>query len=356
MKTAQQNPLLQRQNFLIVNQKELLRQLNSALKNEYEIYVENINHDEIRNGFLVTSHRKKLWNVQLNLIAEFDRICKKYDIRWFAICGTLLGAVRHGGFVPWDDDIDIAILRPDFEKFKKVAPSEIKPQYHLDMWYNYRLESDEPSELTDDSLPLLSRKRHKNYFWSPFYPIIKIRDKRTLFLSFPNDNTYNQGIWIDVFAVDSLPPFSEKQQRQDFEYIRTLFIAAIQPEIIEDSLQDNQQFVIDADTLRRFMRLPYKQRCMQVEELLAEKFFMSEHIGHLRDWCMIQDRILYNSKDFQEIVYFPFEKIEVPAPVGYESVLTDFYGEEWRTPKITHTHAKIYSSNISWDEYLQKRR
>lgn len=355
MVTDQQTRLLQEKENLLREQKELLQKLNYASKSKYEIYVKNIDRDEIRSGFLVKSCKKKLWNVQINLIKEFDRICKKHDIRWFATCGTLIGAARHGGFVPWDDDVDIVMFRPDFEKFKKVAVSEIKSPYHLDIWYNYRLEIDEFSELTDDSLPLLSRKFHKNRPWAPFHPIIKIRDKRTLLPAFLNHDTYNQGIWIDLFALDSLPPFTKKQQRQNFDYIRTLFMAATHPEMIEYALQKNQRFIIDNDTLRNFMSLPYKQRCMQVEELLAENFFMSEHLGHMRDWCIDQNQRFYHSKDYQEVIYLPFEKIEIPVPVGYDSILTDFYGD-WRTLVVYKSHTEIYSADISWDEYLQKKR
>ena len=110
--------------------------------NEREIFVENIEHDEMRDGFVVTSNRKKLWNVQIGLINEVARICKKHDIRWFAIGGTLLGAARHKGFIPWDDNVDLMMFRPDYEKFKAVAATEIKAPYFLDNWYNYRLESE----------------------------------------------------------------------------------------------------------------------------------------------------------------------------------------------------------------------
>ena len=134
MATNQQDELLKEQNALLREQNEQLRQIVSVLNCDgREIYVNNINRDEIRNGFLVTSQRKKLWNVQINLIQEFARICKKHNLRWFAIYGTLLGAVRHRGFIPWDDDVDIAMLRPDYEKFRKIAADEIKPPYHLDI-------------------------------------------------------------------------------------------------------------------------------------------------------------------------------------------------------------------------------
>ena len=350
----EQNALLREQNALLRKQNERLQQTSSAPKIEREVYIENIDRDEMRSGFLVTSHRKKLWNVQINLIKEFDRICKKHNLRWFAIGGTLLGATRHKGFIPWDDDVDVAMLRPEYEKFRKIVASEIKPPYRLDMWYNYRLERDAPSALTDNSLPLVSLNHYeKNSVSAPFFPLIKIRDERTLFVEFPEETSFKQDIWIDIFPMDSLPPFAKKQQQMNFEAARTIFIATVHPEIIEDFLQKGQHLVIDEYTLRKFMNLPYKQRGIRLEEFLTEKFFMSEHIGDLRDWCLFQRKKFYQSKDFRGVTYLPFEKIEVPAPVGYESILTDFYGD-WRKPVYTHSHANDYSADISWEEYLQR--
>ena len=353
---TQQNELLKEQNDLLREQNELLQRQSAKITwgGVYKTFVENIDRDEMRNGFLVTSQRKKLWNVQINLIQEFARICKKHNLRWFAACGTLLGAARHKGFVPWDDDVDVVMMRPEYEKFRKIVAAEIKSPYVVDFWYDYRLESDEPSALTDLSLPIISNAQHKKFpFGAPFFPLIKLKDKRTLFVEFPELKTVQQNIWLDIFPLDSLPPFTDRQRAINFEIERIIFIATVHPEIIKDALQKGQKLVVDHDKLREFMRLPYKQRCLQLEELLAKNFFLSERVGDLREWCIIQKRRSYQLKDFRDVAYLPFEKITVPAPAGYESVLTDFYGD-WRKCVIYPPHNFIYSADISWEEYLSQ--
>jgi lipopolysaccharide cholinephosphotransferase len=71
----------------------------------------------------VREHQAALYE----LLCEFDRICRKHGIRYTLFAGTLLGAVRHGGFIPWDDDADVLMLREDYEKFLEVAPTETDP-------------------------------------------------------------------------------------------------------------------------------------------------------------------------------------------------------------------------------------
>ena len=121
------NELLKTQNKLLERMNSLLERQNQPSRNDREVFVNDIDHDEMRSGFLVTSYRKKLWNVQINLINEFARVCKKYNLRWFAFYGTLLGAARHKGFIPWDDDLDVVMLRPTMKNLEKLLPSNFNP-------------------------------------------------------------------------------------------------------------------------------------------------------------------------------------------------------------------------------------
>ena len=85
--------------------------------------------DEVRNGFYIPTTIKQSWACSLDVLAEIDKICVKHDIQYFADWGTLLGAVRHGGFVPWDDDIDICMKRDDYIKFRAIADNELPSEY-----------------------------------------------------------------------------------------------------------------------------------------------------------------------------------------------------------------------------------
>lgn len=87
--------------------------------------------DEVREGFYVPSMIKRAWAAELEVLAQIDRICTKYNIQYFAEWGTLLGAVRHNGFIPWDDDIDIGMKRADYERFLEVAQKELPEGYKI---------------------------------------------------------------------------------------------------------------------------------------------------------------------------------------------------------------------------------
>lgn len=134
----------------------------------------NLNEEWIC-GHLVTERDKKVWNVELNILKEVKRICEKHNIKYFAEGGTLLGAARHGGFIPWDDDIDVAMLRDDYNKFIEIAQSELPEHLFIQ------------NSKTDIRPNLFT----------------KIRDSRTTWIPKGNDlKLKNYGIFIDIFPLD----------------------------------------------------------------------------------------------------------------------------------------------------------
>ena len=132
---------------------------------------------------MIELDKKTLRNLQLTeleLLEEVDRICKKCNIHYNIIAGTLLGAVRHGGFIPWDDDADVALLRSEYEKFRKACETE------LDMTRFY----------------FQDHGNTPGYRWG----YGKLRRKDTVFLREHQEHMpYEQGVFIDVFPLDYVP-------------------------------------------------------------------------------------------------------------------------------------------------------
>ena len=117
---------------------------------------------------------------ELELLKEVDRICRKRGIKYNIIAGTMLGAVRHGGFIPWDDDADVAMLRDEYEKFREAVRDELDP----DEFYFQEIR-DTPG-----------------YRWG----YGKLRKKDTLFLRQHQEHMpYEQGVFIDIFPLDAVP-------------------------------------------------------------------------------------------------------------------------------------------------------
>lgn len=354
--------LMQEQNQLIQQQNALLQQILSQEQSFGEdlllpgekIFVEDLFRDEIREGFVVTAQRKRLWNVQLNIVAEVARICEKHNIRWFAYAGTLLGAVRHKGFIPWDDDIDISMLRPDYERFKQVIKTEINEPYFVDAWYDYKLEEEDPDILQAKSfLQVVKRDQKKKYLgcW-PFWPMIKIKDSRTACIQYLERQHVHQGIWIDIFPLDPVPPFSNRQDEINFEIQRELLFAMALPEVITNALRENPSSVLlDRNELKNIMGLPHKEKANIIDSFALENFLPDGFVGETRDFCIVDRRRTYALKDFEDTIYLPFEKTELPAPSGFENCLNAGFGD-WHKLVFAPQHAKVYSANFSYKDFF----
>ena len=145
--------------------------------------------EEIRCEYMITPEKKAVWAVELDLLTEFDRVCKKNNIKYCADGGTLLGAVRHKGFIPWDDDIDLAMLRSEYEKLCEVAPKEFK----------------EPYFFQTDKTDIDYARGHA-----------QLRNSRTTGILKSEMGTgckFNQGIFIDIFPFDAVPEDEKEKKR-----------------------------------------------------------------------------------------------------------------------------------------------
>ena len=237
-------------------------------------------------------------NILLNMLLYFCSLCKKHGIRYFLYYGSLIGAVRHNGFIPWDDDIDIAIPRKDFLKLLDVMEKE-EGQYTILSIYN----------IEEFNAPLA-----------------KIIDKNTLLVQeYGYIEKVQLGVYLDLFILDGLPQDNpEKYLETAFDYKRKWTAA--------DHVFRYKDSTIVKDILRYIKYLPshilgYKYYNKLLDDYSMKfEFDKSNYVSNLT--YLVYGNELLHREDFEQR-YVSFEGVECSIPVGYERILTTIYGE-WR--------------------------
>ncbi len=291
---------------------------------------ESFYEPEIRCGHTVTERTKRIWAVELRLLELFDRFCQVHGLRYFAGYGTLLGAVRHRGFVPWDDDIDVVMLRPEYERMKRLAADYFFPPFSFQ------------ASSGSDSLQLIT-------------PFAKLRDDRTAAVEFPSaPPEMSQGIFIDIFPLDSLEddtPDGMMQWRTKLE----LYTALSDPEGFCRKACAGKM-VFDADTAYQLTQLTDAERMIIFEDHCLQTFDATDRVMFIGNAVPKGNRG-YPKTRFNEVVYLPFEYMQVPVPAQYEAHLSEVFGSYMIFVKGVSRHAdtiSVMDPDKSYREYLTK--
>lgn len=269
--------------------------------------------EETRCGFLVTKKRKKIWYIEMQLLQKFDEVCKKHHLTYFVDYGTLLGAVRHQGFVPWDDDIDVVMMRDEYTKLLEIAPQEFSEPYFFQTTYN-DLQS---------------------------WVFAKLRDSRTTAIEFPDmAPEFNQGIFIDIFPLDDAPD-GKNFSRNITNIQNDIWLTITFPDALSNAMKQGCQSVIGEDLIYELINLPKALRFEQFEAFNQSHFGTSENVN------LITEEILHLSPSrkrawYSDVVYLPFEYLSVPAPSGYDQILTCQYGNYHELVLHGSAHEKIF--------------
>lgn len=261
--------------------------------------VENFFQQEKRLDFLVTASRKKHWALLLDLLVEFDRVCKKNDLTYFLDSGTLLGAVRHKGFIPWDDDIDVIMLRSDYEKLCRIATTEFIEPY---FWQtNY----------TDPG----SARRHGQLRNSQTTAILKdeMVGNRPLAL-------FNQGMFLDVFILDEVPDNDDELR------------------FFQQNLQKHINILWELKMLYNTYREPWIANALDQEMRIFDKEVTrynntgQSRVANISLSPMRSPATLFPKEFFSGAIDYPFEQYKFPCPKQANKILTGYYGN-WEEPK-----------------------
>lgn len=279
-------------------------------------------------GHYVSKEMKELWAVELDLLKQFDDVCKKYDLKYYASFGTLLGAARHKGFIPWDDDIDVVMSREEFKKLCKVPKEEFKEPYFFQTEYT------EPGS--------------HNYFG-------KLRNSdTTALLKLEPGFTFNQGIFIDIFPMDNIPDDEEEHIRfkKRVAFVREIGLLWSRAYETKAFRTKYFPFYIIVYGTKWFIRLfKIRNPFIRLADKLAQKYNHKE----TKRWSnlTVGDSYYFTKEYFDDIVYLDFENLKVPCPKRYDEALTERYGNWREFVKGTELHTiTIMDTSKSYKEYV----
>ena len=262
----------------------------------------------------------RVHSVQMGLIRRFDELCRAHGLQYFAMHGTLLGAARHKGFIPWDDDVDLAMPREDYDRMVQAAAAELEEPFFLQ---------------TPENDPGCF---HGGY--------ARLQDDRTLG-RLPEDamRSCHKGIWIDIFPLDHCPSSARGLRRlqKRITFLQRLLYAKqyhVRLGLIGDvgGVRISAYYILKRlftrdGLLKRLRRACTSCRPAGKRAILACYYGNRENIN------------VFTEKQLAEPVMLPFEDMELPAFGDYEAFLAARYGEDWREyppEKLRYRH------NMAW--------
>ena len=294
--------------------------------------------EEIRCGYTVSEKMKAVWAVELDLYKELERVCNKYKLKLFAFAGTILGAVRHQGFIPWDDDMDFAMSRADFEILCEHAVEEFSNPYYFD---------------SGDTIDIGSRGHGQ----------LK-NSLTTCILNDENDEKcrFNQGIFIDIFIYDNLiddlqernkyllkmQKLNARMLRYKFCYLNKDYSTGIKRCIKKSYIALFQIFNKDYNNKSFYKYQANKKRYegINTKTCVFLQFVKKGNINFL----------VFDKKLFEDLVNVEYEFVSLNIPSDYDSYLSKAYGD-WKKPVKGNTlHGSVFFDPYkSYEYYLNHR-
>lgn len=257
--------------------------------------------EEVICDFKVDVKRKKLWAVSLDLLFKFDEVCRKHHLKYTLAYGSLLGIIRHHGFIPWDDDIDVFMVRDEYEKLKRLK-GEFTDPYYLQF----------PG---DDGY---------------LYSFAKLRNSNTTALSDAfRYESFNQGMPLDIFILDS---FNPKTVDNDLEKVKSLVFEC------STLMRRSNPHPSEKDLLY-MQRYPIVREGVDVIQdldaiLTRNHSYFSEYYVCLCNLIYDIKQGIFRKKDIDNLVDAEFYGHLVLIPKNYDSILSVIYGDYMSLPPV----------------------
>lgn len=274
---------------------------------------------EVRDGFYVDGMMKRVWAASLDvLMGPFDEVCRKHNIRWYADSGTLLGAVRHKGYIPWDDDIDVVMLRDDYNRFKQVMNEEF-PEGYAFLTYDSH-------DKSDNNHDWITRVIDTNIDWNFDEEFLRIHC----------DCPIPTG--LDIFPLDFVP--NDPVEANQFQNICHLVFLGANLVLKEDKNDEDEKLLnaalkgIENEVGYKFKdNISIEYQIMHLLEAILGMYHRDEcnTVTVMWRWARGQDR-LYKKEWFEHPVMVQFENAMLPTVGAVDEYLTMEYGKDYMKP------------------------
>ncbi len=293
--------------------------------------------EEVRCDYTVTKDIKEVWAIEIDLLMQLDEVCKKHNLKYYITDGTMLGTVRHKGFIPWDDDIDVTMFRDDYEKLLKVAETEFKYPYFLQTEYS------DPGCL----------RGHAQLRNSATTGILKTEEGKFKF---------NQGLFLDVFVMDNVIDDRKlfEQQKKDAEKYRKRAVkyARWSTRYYKQNTWQSKVKGILYPVVNTFLRKTKleEKNFRKFEEVCKRYNNMETKYVTTLEFSFDIERWGKRLKSyFDKVEYMPFEFIKLPISVDYDEMLRNDYGDYMVFKKGASAHGDmIIDTDRSYTEYINK--
>ena len=276
---------------------------------------------EVRDGFYVTSEMKQVWAAQLEVLNDVDKACRENGIQYFAEWGTLLGAVRHHGFIPWDDDMDICMKRPDYNRFLEIAEKIMPSNYKIYNLKSHNNDGNMVSRIINTDQISYDAEKLKKYHGVPYV------------------------IGLDIFPLDYI---SDNKEDDELQSNVIVMISSIMNVI--KSIQDNNVQLDEENLTQINMQLSQVENICGVtinrEDDIVQQLNIlidrmcgiyreneAEYITIMLLWVGGKN-YRFPKKYYDKAIRIPFENTTIPVPYAYDSILKKKYGDYM---KLVHT-------------------
>jgi len=269
---------------------------------------------EVRDGFYVTSEMKQVWAAQLEVLNDVDKACRENGIQYFAEWGTLLGAVRHHGFIPWDDDMDICMKRPDYNRFLEIAEKIMPSNYKIYNLKSHNNDGNMVSRIINTDQISYDAEKLKKYHGVPYV------------------------IGLDIFPLDYI---SDNKEDDELQSNVIVMISSIMNVI--KSVQDNNVQLDEENLTQINMQLSQVENICGVtinrEDDIVQQLNIlidrmcgiyreneAEYITIMLLWVGGKN-YRFPKKYYDKAIRIPFENTTIPVPYAYDSILKKKYGD-----------------------------